>query len=233
MNIKSLIAKIPVLSGLALWFYQRVLANNKYFPGSGTYWERRYKKGWRDSGSGSYNRLAEYKAGFLNSLVKEKNIGSVIEFGCGDGNQLSLAVYPKYIGLDISKTAMALCEEKFANDPSKSFHLYDPLHFDDDRNILQADLAVSLDVIYHLVEDEVFDTHMKHLFAASTKYVVIYSSNNESEQTYHERDREFTKWIGLNATDWDLVKKIENPFPYDVKDPYNTSKSDFYIYKKE
>jgi hypothetical protein len=39
------------------------------------------------------------------------------------------------------------------------------------------DLELSLDVIYHLVEDEVFDAYMRSLFAHAGRFVVIYSSN--------------------------------------------------------
>ncbi|MGD9858413.1 MAG: hypothetical protein AB7U20_26025 [Planctomycetaceae bacterium] len=60
------------------------------FTGSSDYWVRRYRKG-RNSGGGSYGRLAEFKAQVLNDLVREHRIQTVIEFGCGDGNQLALA----------------------------------------------------------------------------------------------------------------------------------------------
>ena len=70
-----------------------------------------------------------------------------MEFGCGDGNQLSLADYPSYVGLDVSKTAVRLCQRRFADDLSKSFFLYDSACFTDRAGLFTADLAVSLDVI--------------------------------------------------------------------------------------
>jgi hypothetical protein len=60
------------------------------FRDSQSYWEDRYVSGGT-SGPGSYDAQAEYKADFLNRFVRENAIGSVIEFGCGDGNQLGLA----------------------------------------------------------------------------------------------------------------------------------------------
>lgn len=74
------------------------------FGGSREYWEARYSQDG-DSGSGSIGRLARFKAEFLNSFVLEHDVGSVIEFGCGDGRQLQLAEYPRYIGLDVSRVA--------------------------------------------------------------------------------------------------------------------------------
>ena len=60
------------------------------FSGSGEFWESRYQRG-ETSGGGSYGRLAQFKAQTLNRFVEENEIASVIEFGCGDGHQLSHA----------------------------------------------------------------------------------------------------------------------------------------------
>ncbi len=90
------------------------------FSGSAEYWELRYASGG-SSGQGSYGRLAEFKAEVINNFVMERGVHSVIEFGCGDGNQLQLAKYPVYVGLDVSEKAVAMCKEKFNNDTSKLF----------------------------------------------------------------------------------------------------------------
>src|ERR1700692_4583832 len=91
---------------------------------SARYWEGRYSQGG-NSGEGSYGRLAEFKASVLNTFIREHKIQSVIEFGCGDGNQLTLASYPQYIGLDVSRTVIMKCITKFKSDNTKSFFLYD------------------------------------------------------------------------------------------------------------
>jgi hypothetical protein len=75
------------------------------FPGSGDYWKRRYRGGG-NSGAGSYDHLAHFKAEVINDYVRKHDIQSVIEFGCGDGNQLSLLQVPCYAGLDISPTVI-------------------------------------------------------------------------------------------------------------------------------
>lgn len=53
------VARIPMVAQL------RRLA----FPGSAAYWETRYRGG-EMSGSGSYGRLAEFKAEILNEFVR-------------------------------------------------------------------------------------------------------------------------------------------------------------------
>ncbi|MDD5507917.1 MAG: class I SAM-dependent methyltransferase [Bacteroidales bacterium] len=205
---------------------------HKVFPGSVNYWEERYAKGGT-SGAGSYNRLAEFKAGVINSFILDHHIQTVLELGCGDGNQLLYAHYPKYIGLDVSVYAIRKCISLFKNDFTKSFYLYDSLAFMDNHKLFACDLTLSLDVIFHLIEDEIFDSYMNHLFDHSNHYVIIYSSNCDTPQTFHERDRKFSDWVEKNKKEWILIKMIENAYKNDQRDPMNASKSDFYIYEKK
>lgn len=200
-----------------------------FFPGSAMYWERHYLNDGT-SGEGSYGLLADYKAAVLNSFVSENNIHSVIEFGCGDGNQLSLAKYPQYLGVDVSSTAVRICKKKFATDATKHFLTLENYTGE------QAELALSLDVIYHLVEDNVFTQYIEKLFSASTAYIIIYSTNYEEPSPLkgtHVRHRKFTPWISQYYKNWVLLKTIENPHrpknPTD--DRSKTSAADFFIYK--
>src|SRR5690606_21928172 len=88
------------------------------FSSSGDYWRRRYSLGG-DSGAGSGGSAAEYKASVLNAFVRRNRIRTLIEFGCGDGRQLSLAEYPEYLGIDISADAVLRCRAIFEGDPGK------------------------------------------------------------------------------------------------------------------
>ncbi|MDX1422339.1 MAG: class I SAM-dependent methyltransferase [Kiloniellales bacterium] len=197
------------------------------FPGSASYWERRYDSGG-DSGVGSYGQFAEFKAEVINAFVVRNDVKSVIEFGCGDGNQLSLAKYPSYLGFDISATVIDRCRQRFAGDASKSFQLLQA--YDDER----AEMALSLDVIYHLVEDSVFEAYMRRLFSSATRFVVIYSSDleeNDHDQRKHIRHRRFTEWIETNVSGWTLKAHIPNKYPY--KGNYRTgSFADFFVFER-
>ena len=84
------------------------------------YWEARYAAGG-NSGKGSGGVFAEFKAEIVNTFVREHDIASVIDFGCGDGAQLALAEYAKYIGLDTSKTAVEMCRDRFKDDRTKTY----------------------------------------------------------------------------------------------------------------
>ena len=107
------------------------------FTGSTEYWERRYANGGH-SGAGSYGPMAEWKAHHINEWVQQHNIQRVIEFGCGDGAQLSHANYPHYIGLDVSRTVIDTCKQKYADDPTTSFLWMDPDRFINNRYITGA-----------------------------------------------------------------------------------------------
>ncbi|MEH6535821.1 MAG: glycosyltransferase [Psychroserpens sp.] len=198
------------------------------FPGSQAYWEQRYSNDM-NSGSGSYGRLAQFKAEVLNDFVLNNVVQTVIEFGCGDGNQLSLASYPSYKGLDVSLKAIEICKSRFKNDLTKDFY-----HLGNEfLKTAKADLVLSLDVLYHLVEDEVFENYMDQLFKSSNKYVIIYSSNYDEVLTDHVKCRKFTDWINKNVSKhWSLIDRLNNKYAFHEKDPENTSMSDFYIYKK-
>src|ERR1700709_2154006 len=112
-NLKRAIARVPGLGGVARNVY-RSLARERgvAFTTSGQYWDARYKTGG-NSGAGSYNDLAKFKAEVLNDFVKQHQVRTVMEFGSGDGAQLALAEYPHYIGLDVSPAAIARCEKLY------------------------------------------------------------------------------------------------------------------------
>jgi SAM-dependent methyltransferase len=195
------------------------------FTGSQNYWEQRYASGG-NSGAGSYGRLCEFKADVINAFVETHQIGSVVEFGCGDGHQLTLARYPAYLGVDVSATAVQTCRDLFGADESKRFCLLD------DYAGQSADLALSLDVIFHLVEDTVYEAYMDTLFKAADRYVIVYSSAEEGRQhtlSMHVRHRKFDDWVSRNAPRWKLIERIPNKF-HGSGNGSESSFSDFYIY---
>ncbi len=193
---------------------------------SENYWENRYKTGG-DSGAGSYNLIADYKASFLNKFIITQNIEKLIDFGCGDGNQASLIKALGYLGLDVSKTAIEICKQKFNGQLNKKFLLYNG-DTDKKKKILEynADLCISFDVIYHLVEDKVFEKYITELFEFSKKYVIIFSTNIDQKCTLHHKNRKFTTYIEKRIKGWDLIEKHKNPHKG------ADSTADFYLYQK-
>jgi SAM-dependent methyltransferase len=217
MTVKDIIRPLPGVRQFSL-LRQRI-----HFNSSADFWERRYADGG-SSGPGSYGTMAQGKANFLNAFVQSSNVQSVIEFGCGDGNQLSLARYLRYIGLDVSRSAIGLCRSRFADDPAKSFFLYDSSCFVDHIGLFKADLALSLDVIYHLIEDSVFEAYMQQLFDAANRYVIVYSTNGViRDDAPHVRHRCFSSWVDDNCPQWQLKEVTDGPAS-------GSRRADFFVY---
>lgn len=189
------------------------------------YWEKRYASGG-NSGAGSYGRLALFKGAFLNSFISANEIYSVLEFGCGDGNQLQYYHPKKYLGFDVSQAAVDVCRKKYAHEENYAF--CSPA---DNPEFVRHDLVLSLDVIFHLVENEVFSSYIDRLFDCSKRYVVIYSSNFDGIwPNAHVRHRKVSEFIENNITGWRLCAIIPNAFPYSSDDVNNTSFCEFLVY---
>ena len=223
------LTQIPVLGRFLQRAWSRYRNLAQPFQGSRDYWEKRYRSG-STSGAGSYGEHATFKAEFLNKFVVKHEIRTVLEWGCGDGNQLSLAEYDTYIGVDVSPTALAICRQMFAGDLSKTFFLDEGNDSAQLLATLNADLALSLDVIYHLVEDYVFELYMARLFDSARRYVVIFSTNEDRTTVPHVRHRHFQTWITRNRPDWKLAGVHRSPRGCEL--PCDSELvADFYVYK--
>jgi SAM-dependent methyltransferase len=230
-SLKLLVRKLPFANALAS-AVGSVLQRLR-FRGAAEYWEKRYEAGG-SSGLGSVGKLAEYKARFLNDFIASKRIRSVVEIGCGDGNQLSLAEYPRYTGLDISQTAIDLCKERYASDSTKQFFVLPEGVPVNEDSPYRSECALSLDVIYHLVEETVYQSYMHNLFALAEKHAIVYSSDTEIKrllQYPHIRHRRFTEWVESNRPDWRLTEKAPNPFA-DTEEVGSTSAASFFVFEK-
>lgn len=224
---KTLIKSIPFFTQVARIIFQKWNKSHIPFVNSERYWVDRYNFGG-NSGSGSYGKLMLFKANIINDFVMQQGIKSVIEYGCGDGNQIKEARYSFYIGFDVSNKALELCKEKCFGDNTKTFKLMK------DYNGETSQLTLSLDVIYHLVEDNIYEDYMRRLFVSAENFVIIYSSNNIDNtewQTPHIKHRKFTEWVQQNEPHWKLISNIPNKYsPNGIEN--DNSSAEFFIYEK-
>lgn len=195
------------------------------------YWQDRYA-GKGNSGCGSRGVLAEFKAGVIDAFVTDAEVRSVLELGCGDGSQFvkykTLGVTTSYLGLDVSPVAVTACKAQLlrAPRPRVVFAEYDG------RSPVPstAEMAMSMEVIFHLTDDPVYDAYMTNLFNAATRFVVIYSSAMENPDigAAWVRHRDFRAHPATKG--WDLFEVVPNIRPYpQFKDG---SFSQFYFYRK-
>lgn len=191
---------------------------------SSDYWENRYASGG-NSGDGSYGDLAIFKAEVLNDFIERNKIESAVEWGCGDGHQLSLLQVPKYLGLDVSPTTIGRCKDRFRGKSNLDF---DVIHPGGQPEATKAQLSLSLDVIYHLVEDEVYNDYLRRVFQSSTEFVIVYSTNTDKQPTQqgaHVRHRHFTRDVEKHHPEFELFEHLTNRFP-------EQSKAEFFFYRK-
>lgn len=190
------------------------------------FWESNYRD-HGTSGAGSYGLLAEFKAEVINALIREFQVKKVLEFGCGDGNQLQYMNYPEYLGLDIAPTAIRLCAEKFSADKTKSFLLYRPGSFYN-RGFYQADLCVCLDVLYHITDEPDFQQTLQDIMESSTNLVVLYTkitTGNTPQIVETIRDRDIFQYLSAYP-DYELKQIIPQRYP-------NLSSAEFIILQKQ
>ena len=199
-----------LIRGLFPWWTKR-------FTNSQDYWIKRYKFGGH-SGSGSRGESAEYKAGFVNNFVAQNAISSLVELGCGDGQNCSLFVVPRYIGLDISADALKLARQRCAEKQGWYFADIAQMSPEQIHGTLldmndgqHADAALSMDVILHLVEDPVFEAYLDALSRLSDKWLIVYSSDSDdkSDPAPHVRYRHFSSHLLKRG--WRLDAAHENP----------------------
>lgn len=186
------------------------------------YWEDRYKSG-SNSGSGSYGKHAEWKGQFMQSFIDSRHIQSIIDVGCGDGNQLGYFKCPTYFGLETSPTALEQCTQKYKNDKSKVFVNLSQ-YLAKVGSAFRANCVISLDVLLCLVDPAKFDEHLKVLFNLASNYVVIYAADVDRVSAPHIIYRKFTDIVREKYPNWVLMEKVSNPL---INDP----ETSFYVYK--
>lgn len=177
------------------------------------YWENNYSNGGT-SGSGSYGVLAQFKGDVINQLIKEKSLNTVIEFGCGDGNQLKYMKYPSYLGMDISSTSIEICSKTFKEDKTKSFLLYDPNRFFN-NGFFKSDLVVCLDVLYHITDEDDFRKTLDDIFSCKSLFIILYTRITKPEEFVHGiptiEDRDILNYLS-EYQEYKLVQIIEQKY---------------------
>ncbi|MGE5317665.1 MAG: class I SAM-dependent methyltransferase [Chloroflexota bacterium] len=203
---------------------------------SAIYWEKRYAEGG-NSGAGSSGELQLFKGLEIRNFIRNHPINTIIDWGCGDGQQLQAILskdfhFTHYTGIDVSKTAIEKCKNLpfNINDYMDYFTFITAEEYKGER----ADLGLSLDVIYHLVEDCVFEAYMKQLCDSADRYLIIYASDGGKviRPAVHLKERSFTKWMEENQPEWKLIDKIPNIYPYKGGISQLESISDFYFYER-
>lgn len=184
----------------------------KKFKNSHQYWNNRYDYGG-NSGKGSRDSNASSKATFFNQLIKQYGLKFAIELGSGDGENAYLYHIEKYIGYDISPTAVSVATKRNkTRNNVQFFHEKDP--FFHAKSTIQSkydpeeSIAISFDVLFHLVEDAVYKQYLYDLTQGDHYYILIYSTNfDQITQEAHIKHRRFSE--DVCSFGWSIVQRMK------------------------
>jgi len=174
-----------------------------------SYWENRYLQGG-NSGYGSYGQEAAMKATMINHWIKEFDIKTIQEIGCGDGNNLLMYnVRMQYTGYDISPKAIELCRLKTKNIRNTLMYYFTTELKDIDYD---ADLCLCLDVWFHQLEEKDFQDLCTLLFVTGKwKYIICYTTDSNSQlmpdgtpMASHMFQREFLSKV-QEYSQWEII----------------------------
>jgi len=176
------------------------------------FWNNRYRAGG-NSGLGSSGVLADFKADVINEFIRGNAVTGAIEFGCGDGNQISLIDYPDYIGLDISGAAVTMCRDRFDQDLNKKFIVCTPSDYRG-LNLKKADLVLCLDVLYHIIDEDDFIETLDAIFMHSDKYVILYTMLHEpsNKTAAHIKFRDIYSYLN-KYPQFEIYRTVEQKYP--------------------
>jgi hypothetical protein len=89
---------------------------------------------------------------------------------------------------------------------------FQPETLRDPAGWIRGELALSMEVIFHLTEESTFCDHMDRLFGSASRFVVICSNDSPgTEIVPSERHWNFTRWIEENRPQWRLLERVDPP----------------------
>lgn len=186
---------------------------------SGEFWEARYKSGG-NSGDGSYGVNGRFKIDVLNNYFHRVEPLGVLDFGVGDFTYSSVIAGKRFpfFGIDVSAMKVAQLKGQFGQ--------YANIHFATSLDAFKDqlfDYVISLDVIFHLLEDLTYNGYINQITQTSVENIVVYSSNFKDDKwELHVRHRRFVP--DILSRGYKLIEYIPNPT--------HTTYSDFYFFKR-
>jgi len=179
------------------------------------YWQREYASGG-SSGAGSGGFNYEFKRDYVTSVIRRFGIASVIDFGCGDGGQVRELPVAEYYGLDVAQAAIDRCRKLYGDRSGWRFDLLSH------AVVGRYDLALSLDVLYHVTEYQDYLAYLRRLFTAAP-LVLIYANR----QGRPKQDAPHILWRDHRA---EIARLISDRFAMIEASPHPTKSTGFYLY---
>ena len=128
---------------------------------------------WGGSGGGSSPEATKSFRQVLQDFIKEKNIKTVVDFGCGDWTSTHLINWEsiKYIGLDVVGSVILDNQKKYS---SKNISFAE-IESKEDVNKFFADLLIVKDVLMHWCNEDIIEFINKAL--PNYNYIVLVNNS--------------------------------------------------------
>jgi hypothetical protein len=137
------------------------------------FWNFRYSEhAERGSGTGSRGRHVAEKQRLITLAIEDAAAASVLDVGCGDLEIARDLAVRDYVGLEISREAVRIAQEKR---PEWRFVVGDLLSAD----VATADLVVCLDVLIHERNPQRYRASVKRLGTLARKALLVGAYNQE------------------------------------------------------
>lgn len=131
------------------------------------YWEEHYKKGGT-SGAGSIGEYRRWKWEIIDKYAK--SVDDVIDVGCGDLSFWEGRDFPNhYTGIDISQT---IVERNRKSRPNLTLLCSSA---EDYVNIGTATIVFCLDVLFHIMDDSIYEKILSNLTRYSSHWIFIFT----------------------------------------------------------
>ena len=171
---------------------------------TGELWDKVYGENYLNwwhpdskSGEGTVKE-ADRRIKVINDIIKDYNIESILDLGCGDlywAEKLDLDKIKRYAGVDISKVCVGenLYKETDTleiyqcdiTDPNDNYRFHSPRTTKYPKN--EWDLVMMFDILNHCIQEEI-DEIVDFLIKSNVKYVL---TNNFSLKRMEFENKEF------------------------------------------
>lgn len=163
------------------------------------YWIERYNRGG-SSGAASYGRSAVARGQYISTLIRGYQCTHVIDFGCGDVDQVQQIKVPFYMGVDASSFIIRKCIQH----THRCFRIATTVPSD------RTDAILLLDMIKCLTDDFSYHEVLRTTFLHPTATIVIIAAKDHNLwESSHIRHRGFSLHIAETYTDWTRIENRE------------------------
>lgn len=162
-------------------------------------WDEHYKSGGKSGDPSDYMKSREWKHALIAKYCDIKN-NSIIDVGCGDLQFWQGRKPAKYIGIDISQTIIDAHTEKY---PDRQFICASS----DESLDISADMVMCFDMLWHIIDDDVYIETLKNIRRYSKKYIMIYTwnSNPFNRNILHRIINMLVKFKKTHVLDFDIT----------------------------